>query len=85
MYDHYIHDSIYEIPWEFPFLIEYYLPKGIVGLELRWKYMILNYFPPKTGASKTYYMSFIYKDKDKIAIFEHCDGCLPLKVVEAIG
>ena len=50
--------------------------------------MILNYFPPKTGASKTYYMSFIYKaykDKDKIAIFEHCDGCLPLKVVEAIG
>ena len=28
---------------------------------------------------------FIYKDKDKIAIFEHCDGCLPLKVVEAIG
>ena len=49
------------------------------------KIMILNYFPPKTGASKTYYMSFIYKDKDKIAIFEHCDGCLPLKVVEAIG
>ena len=48
----------------------------------------IKLFPAKNWRFKDLLYVFYlqsYKDKDKIAIFEHCDGCLPLKVVEAIG